>query len=130
MKKILVKGKVKGTILKSQKPINFLGTVDKKTGIISEEHHDLFKKSIKDSILVFPYGVGSSVGAYTIYSIKSNNSSPLAMICEKVDLTVATGCALANIPLITVSEKEFSLLEDGKKILLDTESSNPITFLE
>ncbi len=130
MKKILVKGKVKGTILKSQKPINFLGTVDKKTGIISDEHHDLFKKSIKDSILVFPYGVGSSVGAYTIYSIKSNNSSPLAMICEKVDLTVATGCALANIPLITVSEKEFSLLEDGKKILLDTESSNPITFLE
>jgi len=130
MKKILVKGKVKGTILKSQKPINFLGTVDKKTGIISDEHHDLFKKSIKNSILVFPYGVGSSVGAYTIYSIKSNNSSPLAMICQKVDLTVATGCALANIPLITVSEKEFSLLEDGKKILLDTESSNPITFLE
>jgi len=130
MKKIWVKGKVKGAILKSQKPINFLGTVDKKTGIISDEHHDLFKKSIKDSILVFPYGVGSSVGAYTIYSIKSNNSSPLAMICEKVDLTVATGCALANIPLITVSEKEFSLLEDGKKILLDTESSNPITFLE
>ena len=130
MKKILVKGKVKGTILKSQKPINFLGTVDKKTGIISDEHHDLFKKSIKDSILVFPYGVGSSVGAYTIYSIKSNNSSPLAMICEKVDLTVATGCALANIPLITVSESEFSLLENGKTILLDTESSNPITFLE
>lgn len=130
MKKILVKGKVKGTILKSQKPINFLGTVDKKTGIISDEHHDLFKKSIKNSILVFPYGVGSSVGAYTIYSIKSNNSSPLAMICQKVDLTVATGCALANIPLITVSEQEFSLLEDGKKILLDTESSNPITFLE
>ena len=106
MKKILVKGKVQGTILKSEKPINFLGTVDKKTGIISEEHHDLFKKTIKDSILVFPYGVGSSVGAYTIYSLKSNNSAPLAMICEKVDLTVATGCALANIPLITVSEND------------------------
>ena len=129
MKKILVKGKVQGTILKSQKPINFLGTVDKKTGIISEEHHDLFKKAIKDSILVFPYGVGSSVGAYTIYSLKSNNSAPLAMICEKVDLTVATGCALANIPLITVSENVFSELVTGKKILLDTDSTNPITFL-
>lgn len=129
MKKILVKGKVQGIILKSEKPINFLGTVDKKTGIISEEHHDLFKKTIKDSILVFPYGVGSSVGAYTIYSLKSNNSAPLAMICEKVDLTVATGCALANIPLITVSENEFSELETGKKILLDTNSTNPITFL-
>ena len=130
MKKILVHGKIKGTILKSTKPINFLGTVDKKTGIISDENHDLFQKPIKDSILVFPYGIGSSVGAYTIYSLKSNNSAPLAMICEKVDLTVATGCALANIPLITISEEEFSKLENDKKILLDTKSPNPITFLE
>lgn len=130
MKKILVKGKAKGKILKSTKPINFLGTVDKKTGIVSEENHDLYNKSIKDSILLFPYGVGSSVGAYTIYSIKSNNSAPLAMICEKVDLTVATGCALANIPLVTVTEEEFSSLNDGQEVTLDTESSNPITSLQ
>ena len=129
MKKILVKGKATGKILKSIDPINFLGTVDKKTGIISEENHDLYNKSIKDSILVFPYGVGSSVGAYTIYSIKSNNSAPLAMICEKVDLTVATGCALANIPLVTVTKEEFFSLENGREIMLDTESPNPITLL-
>ena len=85
------------SILKSSKPINFLGTVDKKSGIISDKNHGLFGKSIK-TILVFPSGVGSSVGAYTIYSIKSNNSAPLAMICQKADSTVATGCALANIP--------------------------------
>ncbi|NIM25435.1 MAG: DUF126 domain-containing protein [Nitrososphaeria archaeon] len=130
MKKILVKGKATGKILKSTNPINFLGTVDKKTGIVSEENHDLYNKSIKDSILLFPYGVGSSVGAYTIYSIKSNNSAPLAMICEKVDLTVATGCALANIPLVTVTEEEFSSLNDGQEITLDTESPNPITLLQ
>ena len=130
MKKILVKGKATGKILKSTNPINFLGTVDKKTGIVSEENHDLYNKSIKDSILLFPYGVGSSVGAYTIYSIKSNNTAPLAMICEKVDLTVATGCALANIPLVTVTEEEFSSLNDGQEVTLDTESSNPITPLQ
>jgi len=107
MKKILVKGKVEGIILKSKDPINFLGTVDKKTGVISDQNHDLFEKSIKDSILVFPNGVGSSVGAYTIYSIKTNDSAPLAMICQKADLTVATGCALANIPLVIVDDEEF-----------------------
>ena len=122
MKKVLVSGKVSGSILKSSKPINFLGTVDKRTGIISDKNHDLFGKSIKDVILVFPSGVGSSVGAYTIYSIKSNSSAPLAMICQKADLTVATGCALANIPLITVNEEEFSQLENGIEILLDTDS--------
>ncbi len=93
-----------GCYFKSKKPINFLGTVDKKTGIISDKNHDLFEKSIKDTILVFPSGVGSSVGAYTIYSIKSNNTAPLAMICQKADITVATGCALANIPLITITD--------------------------
>jgi len=128
MKKILVAGKVQGIVLKSEKPINFLGTVDKKTGIVSDKNHDLFEKSIKDTILVFPSGVGSSVGAYTIYSIKSNNTAPLAMICQKVDLTVATGCALANIPLITITDEEFSSIKNGMKISLDTDSSNPIHY--
>ncbi|MEK6866872.1 MAG: DUF126 domain-containing protein, partial [Thermoproteota archaeon] len=101
----------------------------KKTGIISDKNHELFDKSIKDTILVFPNGVGSSVGAYTIYSIKSNNTAPLAMICQKADLTVATGCALANIPLVIITDEEFSSLQTGQKISLDTESSNPITLL-
>ena len=126
--KILVPGKVQGIVLKSKKPINFLGIVDKKTGIISDKNHDLFEKSVKDTILVFPSGVGSSVGAYTIYSIKSNNTAPLAMICQKADLTVATGCALTNIPLIIISDEEFSSIENGMKISLDTDSSNPIHY--
>jgi len=130
LKKILVKGKVEGIILKSEAPINFLGTVDKKTAIISDKNHELFEKSIKNSVLVFPSGVGSSVGAYTIYSIKSNNSAPLAMICQKADLTVATGCALANIPLVIVSDEEFSSFQNGQKISLDTESENPISIIQ
>ncbi|MEK0323988.1 MAG: DUF126 domain-containing protein, partial [Nitrosopumilus sp.] len=80
------------------------------------------------TILVFPSGVVSSVGAYTIYSIKSNNTAPLAMICKKADLTVVTGCALANIPLIIISDEEFSSINNGMKISLDTDSSNPIQY--
>jgi len=129
LKKILVQGKVEGVILKSETPINFLGTVDKKTGIISDKNHELFEKTIKNSVLVFPSGVGSSVGAYTIYSIKSNNSAPLAMICQKADLTVATGCALANIPLVIITDEEFSSFQNGQKISLDTESENPISII-
>jgi predicted aconitase with swiveling domain len=122
VEKVIVKGKAKGTILKSQIPINFLGAVDKKTGIIRDDKHDLFQKSIKNTILVFPYGVGSSVGAYTIYSLKSNNSAPYAMICKKADLTVASGCALANIPLVIVTQKEYDSIKSGQEISLNTES--------
>ena len=124
MKKVIVKGKARGIILKSKDPINFLGAVDKKSGIIHNEKYDIFNKSIKNSVFVFPHGIGSSVGAYTIFSLKSNNSAPVAMICQKADLTVASGCALANIPMIVVSNDEFNSIIDGKEIQIDTESEN------
>ena len=122
MSKIIVQGKAKGVILKTTNPINFLGAVDKNTGIIHDQKYDIFKKSIKNTILVFPHGIGSSVGAYTIYSLKSNNAAPVAMICQKADLTVASGCALANIPMIIISKDEFDSIENGIYIQIDTES--------
>ncbi|MEK6877271.1 MAG: DUF126 domain-containing protein [Thermoproteota archaeon] len=120
--KVIVKGKAQGQVMIAKKPINFLGAVDKKTGEIKDEKHDLFGKSLAGKILVFPFGVGSSVGAYTIYSLKSNNCAPLAMICSKADMTTASGCALANIPLVLATKEEYDSLTDGKKILLDAES--------
>ena len=123
MTKVIVKGKVKGTVLKTTNPINFLGAVDKKTGIIHDQKYDIFEKSIKDSILVFPHGIGSSVGAYTIYSLKSYEAAPLAMICKKADLTVASGCALANIPMVVVSKEKFDSIENGKEVEINTEST-------
>jgi uncharacterized protein len=124
MSKIIVQGTAQGTVLKTTSPINFLGAVDKKTGTIRDKKYDIFEKSIKNTILVFPHGIGSSVGAYTIYSLKSNHSAPVAMICTKADLTVASGCALANIPMIVVSKKEFDSIQDGNKITVDTKSEN------
>ena len=123
MTKVIVQGKVKGTVLKTTNPINFLGAVDNKTGIIHDQKYDIFEKSIKDSILVFPHGIGSSVGAYTIYSLKSYEAAPLAMICKKADLTVASGCALANIPMIVVSKEKFDSIENGKEVEINTEST-------
>ena len=122
MSKIIVQGNAQGKVLKTTNPINFLGAVDKKTGIIRDKKYDIFEKSIKDTILVFPHGIGSSVGAYTIYSLKSHQSAPVAMICQKADLTVASGCALANIPMIVVSNDEFDSLHNGSKMSIDTKS--------
>ena len=122
MSKVIVQGNAQGKVLKSTNPINFLGAVDKKTGIIRDKKYDIFEKSMKDTVLVFPHGIGSSVGAYSIYSLKSNQSAPIAMICTKADLTVASGCALANIPMIVVSNEEFDSIQDGNQITIDTKS--------
>lgn len=120
--KVIVSGKAQGRILKTNSPINFLGSVDKKTGVINDKKHELAGKSVAGFVLAFPHGVGSSVGAYTIYSLKSSNAAPNAMICTKTDLTVASGCALANIPLVIISQEEFDKLENGKQVILDTDT--------
>ena len=64
--KVIVKGMAKGSILVAKNPLNFLGGIDKKTGIVHDKNHDLFGKSIGNKILAFPFGIGRSVGAYTI----------------------------------------------------------------
>jgi predicted aconitase with swiveling domain len=117
--KVIVRGKAKGSLLVARNPINFLGGIDKKTGIVHDKNHDLFGKSIGDKILVFPFGIGSSVGAYTIYSLKYNKCAPLAMICLKADLTTASGCAISNIPLVVVNKNDFDSLQENKEVILD-----------
>ena len=113
---------VSGPVLWSEEPINFLGSVDKGTGEITDRNHGLYGRSIGGAILAFPSGAGSSVGAYTIYALKSGGSAPLAMICKRADLTVAAGCAVAGIPLVTVNADSFETLATGLRVELDTRS--------
>ena len=117
--KVIVKGMAKGSILIAKNPLNFLGGIDKKTGIVHDKNHDLFGKSVGNKILAFPFGIGSSVGAYTIYSLKYNKCAPLAMICLKADLTTASGCAISNIPLVVANKNDYDSLQEDKEVVLD-----------
>jgi predicted aconitase with swiveling domain len=116
--KTIVGGMAKGMILLTTQPINFLSSVDHLTGKITDKNHELFGKFMKDSILIFPYSVGSSVGAYSIFALKSNNASPSGIICSlKTDITTASGCAIANIPLLELCKDqvipEIEILSEG-----------------
>ncbi len=117
--KVIVRGKAQGSLLVAKNPINFLGGIDKKTGLVHDKKHDLFGKSIANKIFAFPFGVGSSVGAYTLYSLKYNNCAPLAMICLKADLTTASGCAISNIPLVVIDKHDYDLLQENNQVTLD-----------
>jgi predicted aconitase with swiveling domain len=103
--------------------INFLAMVDTKSAIIIDKHHELYGKSIKDIILVFPNAIGSSVGAYAIYSLKINRVAPSAIICiNNADIITASGCAISDIPLVDKLEKPSSfILESEMEICVDTD---------
>jgi hypothetical protein len=96
----LVEGLAKGEILISKNALSFLGGVDKNTGIVVDHKSDLYQKKISEKILYVPKSVGSTVGAYVIYSICKRGIGPKAIICDKADSMLVTGCAISNIPLI------------------------------
>ncbi|AFU57757.1 DUF126 domain-containing protein [Candidatus Nitrososphaera gargensis Ga9.2] len=100
----IVGGSGEGQALVTAQPINFLAMVDTKTGRITDPKHDLYGKSLKGTVLVFPYAVGSSVGAYAIYSLRECGTAPSAVVCSKADITTASGCAIANIPVVDLPE--------------------------
>lgn len=99
--KCIVKGIVHGEALVSDTPINFLTMIDPGNGEVKDPNHQLYGDTLKDRIFVFPYSVGSSVGAYLLYRLKKNLSAPLAIICSnRMDITTASGCAISNIPAV------------------------------
>jgi len=99
--KCIVKGIAHGEALVSDTPINFLTMIDPGNGEVRDPNHPLYGDTLKDRIFVFPYSIGSSVGAYLLYRLKKNLSAPLAIICSnRMDITTASGCAISNIPAV------------------------------
>ena len=116
--KKIVGGKARGKLLLSKRPINFLGMVNTQTGEITNSSNGFDVQNLNGKILVFPNSIGSSVGAYTIYTLKNNNVAPSGIVCtNKVDITTASGCAISNIPLAFIDNQRYNDLVNSMKIL-------------
>jgi len=98
--RVIVEGQCKAEALVSAKPISFLGGVDPADGKIIEKNHDLCGKCVKDKVLCFPHGHGSTVGSFVLYSLAKKNMAPKAIINQTADPVVVVGAIIANVPMI------------------------------
>jgi hypothetical protein len=117
--RVINPGKAEGVALVSSEPIGFYGGIDMKTGKVIEKNHPLEGEIVKDKILVFPYGKGSTVGSYVIYGLKKNNVAPKAIINRETETIVATGVILADIPCM--DQIEIEKIKTGDIILVNTD---------
>jgi len=113
-------GKVTGQALVSKEPMSFYGGVDPKTGIVLEKGHPLEGACVKDRILVFPCGKGSTVGSYVLYGLAKNGVAPRAIVNRETETIVATGAILGGIPC--VDRVDVSGLRDGEALTVDGEA--------
>ena len=114
------KGVAEGEALTTSQPISFYGGVDPDTGIIIEKEHELEGKKVRDKILVFPNGKGSTVGSYTLYRMKKNNTAPAGIINKECETVVAVGAIISEIPCI--DEIDISKIKTGDVVRLENDT--------
>jgi uncharacterized protein len=118
--RIIYKGKTQGEALVTEMPISFYGGVDPNTGVVIEKGHQLNGQSVKDKILVFPQGKGSTVGSYTLYRMKKNGVAPKAMINKETETIVAVGAIISEIPFI--DKIDITKIKTGSQIQIENDS--------
>lgn len=94
----LVPGKAKGFIIKLEKPISPLGDIDPDEGTLNIKN--MKKVELKGKVLFLPYTIGSTVGAYIFYRLSKKSAAPIAIVAEKADITLLSGCTISKIPLV------------------------------
>lgn len=102
----VVKGIACGEALVTSQRISFFGGIDPVTGVVVEKGHELEGKNVKDKILVFPGGKGSSEGALKLYDMSLRGTAPAAIINILTEPVVAVGAILSNIPTVDSLKKD------------------------
>ncbi|OLS19495.1 MAG: hypothetical protein HeimC2_41020 [Candidatus Heimdallarchaeota archaeon LC_2] len=116
---------VEGDIVVTKEPITLLGFVDTKSGKITQPDHELDGISIEGKIFVFPRGIGSTVGPYTLLNLVKNGKGPIAIINRESDQGTVAGCSVARIPMAYGFEEDPTIfLKSGQNIKLTIHSGN------
>ncbi|MFX0036250.1 MAG: DUF126 domain-containing protein [Candidatus Hermodarchaeota archaeon] len=113
----IYKGMAEAEAIVTKDGISFYGGVDPDSGKIVEVGHEIEGQSITGKILVFPTGKGSTVGSYTMYRMKKNNTAPAAIVNKQIDTIVAVGCIISEIPC--VDQIDINNIKTGQKIVVN-----------
>ena len=106
-----------GKALVLESDLSFLGGVDPRTGRIKDRATGAFNRTVRNRVLVFPKGKGSTVGSYVIYGLSANGKAPAAIVNAQTETIVATGAILARIPL--VDQVDISAISTGDRVTVD-----------
>lgn len=114
------KGYAEGEALICHEPIGFNFGMDVETGTVIEHNHELQNQSIKDKILVFPNGKGSTGGSYVIYQLAQSHTAPKAIINVTTETIIAVGAIMGSIPVVDKLDQDpFAVIANGDYVKVD-----------
>ncbi|GAB6147971.1 aconitase X swivel domain-containing protein [Stetteria hydrogenophila] len=106
----LVPGRASGRAVLTEY-ISFYGDVDVERAELRDG------RSLKGAVLLARAGRGSTVGSYVIYALAKRHGAPSAVVMEKAEPIIVTGCVLAGIPLVDgIPWSALSRVREGSRV--------------
>ena len=116
-------GKASGEALVSKDGIGTFGSLDERTGIVTERNHAIYGKCIKGTILVFPYGKGSSAWGKAFHNLRTKGCTPKAMLINTIDSKTALGAVTSRVPVVTGFDRDpLEVIETGDLVEVDADN--------
>jgi predicted aconitase with swiveling domain len=89
---------VSGKAMVTDVPITYLGYVNRDTGVIEEPGHPLDGVSIKDTVLIYPKGSGSTVAPFVLMGLIYTGFGPKAILNRDVCPLTLPAASLLGLP--------------------------------
>ena len=87
-----------GKALVTDVPITYLGYVNRDTGVIEEPGHPLDGVPIKDTVLIYPKGSGSTVAPFVLMGLIYTGFGPMAIVNRDVCPLTLPAASLLGVP--------------------------------
>jgi len=113
-------GRAEGVALVHPAPFSFVGGVDLGTGRLLDPASDGPGERVRDRVLAFPHGKGSTVGSYVIYGLAKRGIGPAAIVNERAEAIVAVGAILGGLPM--VDGVDVQGLRPGDRVVVDADA--------
>ena len=113
-------GRAEGEAVVTAEDIAFNLGVDMETGVVVERGHALEGRSLAGKVLVCRTAKGSGGGPFGLYQLVVNGRGPVAIVAAQANALLASGAALAEIPLVhRLDANPATALRDGERLAVD-----------
>ena len=117
----VVAGVAEGEALVTNQAMGFNFGVDSESGCVIEHGHELEGQCLKDKVLIFPTGKGSTGGSFVIYSIVRSGNGPCAMVNVESEAIIALGAIMAGIPMLDrLDRNPLSAVRTGDRVRVNS----------
>jgi predicted aconitase with swiveling domain len=110
----MAKGKVTGTVIKSQLPLSLVDDINLENSEIITEKVKIYDTPIKDRVLVLPFHKKVDDYPNTLSKLKERNLNPVALLAESLDRSIIEDANQSEIPV--VDRIDTSLFETGDDV--------------